>query len=414
MGKVSKDKLGKTYMHEHIITDLSAVRKNHDSVMTDVSEALLEIEPAVSAGINTFLDVSCIGMGRNVGKLKEISEKSGVNIVCSTGYYLKSYYPQYIFEEEPEQIADRLIAEIEGGIEGTGIKPGIIGEIATGKNEFDSDNKKVFKAAALSHLKTGLPITTHCSLGTMALEQIEFLTNLGVENTKIIVGHMDLLTDYDKLVEVFKTGVFLGFDTIGKNVYLPEEARLETLYRAITDGWAAQIVLSEDLSKKSYYKSNGGLGYGYLVECFLPKLMAMGVSLKDVDTMLKHNPAKVLDVIFSDRTRLLVNSSAVSKEAALAAYEYMEMIEKNHGLDRNHNNFDMFETHLVVCFERAYKNELIQEFPTELEAEVCGKWFTNLAVKALKTVSERRNIPFCDAEGKYIGVHLGAMFGEEN
>lgn|GEM_PF-63076 len=413
-GKISKDKLGKTYMHEHIIADLSGVRKDNDSVMTDVSEALAEIEYAISAGINTFLDVSCIGMGRDVGKLKEISEKSGVNIICSTGFYLKSYYPQYIFEEEAEQIAERLIAEIESGIDGTGIKPGIIGEIATGKNEFDLDNKKIFKAAALSHKKTGLPITTHCSEGTMALEQIEFLTNLGVKNTKIIVGHMDLLTDFYKLAEIFKTGVYLGFDTIGKNTYISEEERLKTLYRALNEGWGSQIVLSEDISRKSYYKSRGGLGYGYLISSFLPKLVKMGISQKDIDTMLIHNPANMLDVEFSERMRILVNNNVISEKAAFAANEYMEIIEKSHHLDRKHNNFDMFETHLAVCFDRAYKNELIEEFPPELEEEISGKWFTNLAIKTLKAVCEHRNIAFSEAEGKYIGVHLGVLLKEDN
>jgi hypothetical protein len=109
-----------------------------------------------------------------------------------------------------------------------------------------------------------------------------------------------------------------------------------------------------------------------------------------------------------------VDNNAISAEAALAANEYMDSIEKSRHLDRAHSNFDMFETHLVICLNRAYKGELIDVFPSELEDEIAGKWFTNLAVETLKNVCEGRNIALSEAEGKFIGAYLGVLFNEES
>lgn len=60
------------------------------------------------------------------------------------------------------------------------------------------------------------------------------------------------------------------------------------------EGRMGQIVLSEDLTRKSHLKEFGGIGYSYLFETFLPMLRAAGMKQESLDQMLIHNPARIL------------------------------------------------------------------------------------------------------------------------
>lgn len=92
---------------------------------------------------------------------------------------------------------------------------------------------------------------------------------------------------------VIACGVTVGFDTIGKNNYLPDEKRIEFLLALEKDGLLNQVVLSEDLTRKSHLKYKGGIGYCYLFESFIPKLLEAGLSKASLDQMLIHNPQRI-------------------------------------------------------------------------------------------------------------------------
>ena len=95
------------------------------------------------------------------------------------------------------------------------------------------------------------------------------------------------------IISVLKTGVNVGFDTIGKNNYLPDEKRIEMLLALEKLGLLGQVVLSEDLTRKTHLKYKGGIGYSYLFETFLPNLRKAGMKEESIDLMLKENPAKI-------------------------------------------------------------------------------------------------------------------------
>ena len=92
----------------------------------------------------------------------------------------------------------------------------------------------------------------------------------GVDPHRIVIGHVDLCEDINYIKEVLKTGVTIGFDTIGKNNYLPDEKRIAHLLELEKTGYTSQVVLSEDLTRKSHLAFKGGIGYAYLFESFLP------------------------------------------------------------------------------------------------------------------------------------------------
>ena len=79
----------------------------------------------------------------------------------------------------------------------------------------------------------------------MALEQVELLMAKGVAPSSIIIGHLDRRLEKDYILEVARTGVFLGFDQISKEKYVADRSRIEMILTLIEAGHENQILLSE-------------------------------------------------------------------------------------------------------------------------------------------------------------------------
>lgn len=296
LGDVNPQTLGITYCHEHIIMDLSPVRLEQDSVLSDGPEMESELQLAQRHGVASVIEVTNIGMGRNAILLQEIARNLQLHIICSTGFYKEEYYPSYIARKSPAEIGALMAREIQTGIGDTNIRAGIIGEIGSSYNKITPLERKVFEGAAMAHLATGAPISTHCEMGTMATEQTEILLGYGVQADKIILGHMDLNTDLQRAHTVLRQGVTIAFDTIGKNRYRSNAERVQDLLALLSEGYGDQIVLSQDLTRKSNLKKNGGQGYTYLFDEFIPALQQQGIQSSDLNKMLIDNPARILNV----------------------------------------------------------------------------------------------------------------------
>lgn len=77
-----------------------------------------------SNGGNSIVEVTTFG--NDLKKLKEFSEVSKVNIVGSTGFYVKDAHPNRI-ASSTEELYNEIKKEIIYGV--NGIKPGVIGKI---------------------------------------------------------------------------------------------------------------------------------------------------------------------------------------------------------------------------------------------------------------------------------------------
>jgi len=296
LGPIKASALGKTMAHEHLSLDLGSVRGDEDSTFTISDLVLSEMECLKAAGIDSVIEVSCIGMGRNVSALAEISRKSGLNIVCSTGFYLEKYHPAWLADAPLSKVEEVMRQEFREGIDRTGIKPGVIGEIAGEKDAITDAEKKVMVASAHIATEVGCAVTTHCQLGCMAPEQAELLLGAGMDPSKIVLGHLDLANDLDYYRRVLSYGVNIGFDTCGKSAYLSDEVRAGNIVKLASEGYASQVVLSTDISRQSYMHGKGGLGYAAVMERVLPIARSMGLKQADADKMLIDNPARIFDI----------------------------------------------------------------------------------------------------------------------
>ena len=297
LGPITPEELGVTLPHEHIIIDLR-YHEDFDLILDDVPLAIDEVAAFKRMGGATIIDVTNGCMGRDVRALKRVSEATGVHVVTSTGFYVERYYTRDVYEKNINRLADYFVSEINDGIEGTGIKAGIIGEIATERDFISPAGERVFRAAARAHRRTGAPITTHTYLEQLLQDQLDIFEDEGVDLRRVIIGHLGDYRELDRLRAVGDRGAFLQIDHIGYPVQQRDTQRAETVARLVEAGYGTQILLSMDICAKSRLHWYGGHGYDYLQTNFRLMLAAVGVSERDIDMMMIENPKRALTFEF--------------------------------------------------------------------------------------------------------------------
>ena len=77
-GQVEAAGLGRVLMHEHVFVLTADVQANYPSEWGDederVADAVWRLRELPSAGISTIVDVTVIGQGRNIARIKRIAE----------------------------------------------------------------------------------------------------------------------------------------------------------------------------------------------------------------------------------------------------------------------------------------------------------------------------------------------------
>ena len=282
-----------TYMHEHLRIDLSREKGDPDCLLDEFDHIRDELRCPAGRGLRRVVDMSCRGMGRDYAYLDRMEAETGVAVAVSTGFYKDPFLPPVAESAGVEELAALMVADIERGAEGSGRKARIIGEIGTSLNRMTPGEEKVFRAAAIAHGKTGIPVSTHTTLGTLGWEQVVFLTSLGVKPERLIIGHLDLADDLDLILRVLDSGAYVEFDTIGKIKYLPDEKRIAFIAACCERRYAKQLLLSMDITRRSHLRANGGIGYAYLTDSFLPRLREAGVAETAIADMLEHNPDRI-------------------------------------------------------------------------------------------------------------------------
>ncbi len=299
-GAIAPDQMGVTMPHEHIVCDISIQSGKEDNRLDNIDLCISEVIAFKQAGGSTLVDVTPEDIGRDPLALKRVSEATDVHIITTTGYYSERLYPKYIVESSTADLAARMVREVTDGIGNTGIRPGIIGELGSHQAHVTPAEEHVLRAAARTHLATGLAITLHSSLDRPAPKQLALLQEEGVSPERVIVSHADIVwhediaQDLDYFLPLLDAGCYLGFDTIGWKDFSPEPERIKRLCVLIEKGYVSRLLLSSDLCRRSFYHAYGGRGYDYVLRSFVPKLKARGISDSQIATMLTDNPREIL------------------------------------------------------------------------------------------------------------------------
>lgn len=294
LGPIDPGALGFALHHEHVICKPKVA--DRDLMLDDVVNAASELEGYFATGGRAIIDMTTADYGREIGDIRWVAQHAPVHLVLATGHHKHQHAAPYLGEQTIDQIAERNIQELTEGIEGTTTKAGVI-KAGSSLNEITEIEERVLRAAARAHLATGAPISTHTERGTMALEQLAFLSKEGVEPAHVIVGHLDFALDEAYLSRILETGAFVSFDQWSKAKYATDEARAAMVKRLVDDGFVEQILLSGDLARQSYWLSyGGGPGFVYFIEQVPLILMEAGLSAPDVRQLFVENPARALTI----------------------------------------------------------------------------------------------------------------------
>jgi 5-phospho-D-xylono-1,4-lactonase len=305
LGDLSISAMGICYSHEHIIIDRSlATHRNPDFLLNDVDRAVVELSQVFAAGGRTMVDSMPCGCGRNASKLAEVSRRSAIHILCPTGLHHKKYYPPGHWAERfmANEIADIFVNEIEHGIdandtngphvERTQHRAGLI-KVASGLNGINDYERKVFEAAAIAQISTGVAILTHAEQGTAGLDQAALLSKNGVHPNRIVISHTDRKPEVVYHRELLSTGVFLEYDSAFRWKSDDKNPTRELLETLCYDGYSHQLLVGMDAARQSYWRSYGGSpGLTFILDHFFPDMVRRGFPPDLVEQILVLNPAR--------------------------------------------------------------------------------------------------------------------------
>jgi len=261
----------------------------------------------------TIVDVTTEGIRSTNGRtqdvlsLQRISKESGVHIICGSGYYIAKAHPKEVNQLSIHELAERIVKDIEVGIDGTEIKAGVIGEIGCSW-PITEDEKKVLRAAVEAQKRTGAPLIIHPGRNSEAPIQIlQILEEAGANLQKTVMSHLDRtvpLDDIDRLKKIAAKGVFLEFDLFGvecsyyqqnESVDMVSDAqRILAVKQLVNNGLTSQILLAHDIHTKHRLVEFGGHGYSHIPINIVPRLLKRGIALEDVNSITVENPRRWL------------------------------------------------------------------------------------------------------------------------
>jgi len=190
------------------------------------------------------------------------------------------------------------VAEFRDGVQGSGIKPGIIGEIGVDKPWLSGEEERVHRAAARAARRTGMAVTTHAVMSAVGLSQLDVFEEEGLDLARVVVGHADSHPDAGYHRAIVERGASLEFDFLGMTFTPVErhgEPRLLRLLLALLEaGHDDRVLLSQDVCHDSQLAAYEGHGYTYLAETFLPRLRSLGVPESTIEAMTIVNPRRLL------------------------------------------------------------------------------------------------------------------------
>lgn len=314
-GDIDAQDLGRTLMHEHIFVAMPgshfdpAMVYDRSGIIAEASRRLTQLR--VEHGVRTLVDPCPIEVGRDPALMAEVSQRSGVHIICATGfYYEEAGIPYYWRHRSVDEIARFYVDEITRGIAGTGIRAGIL-KVSTGAPAITELETRFVQAASIAHRATGVPILTHTERGQCGPEQQQLFRRFGVDACRCLIGHSCGNADPAYHRRIVDGGSYIGFDRIGIVRNQPDEVRADNVARLIREGFVAQVMISQDAYCAWQGKQVRPLAPGeaeaiarglkdhswprpmtHLFTHFLPMLAERGIGEEHFSTMLQANPLR--------------------------------------------------------------------------------------------------------------------------
>lgn len=306
LGPVDTADLGFTLSHEHIFVAPPKIYEEYPELFgADPLEVAVEaFSQAKEGGVDTVLEATTFDLGRNVELIAEVSRRTGVTFIATTGWWM-NFPPYFLDGVTSDQLADLFVRDIQEGIAGTGIKAGIL-KSASDMTGVRPQEELILRAVARAHKETGAPITLHSySPGQVGRQQIAIMEDEGVPLSRVMMAHSNDTTNVEYLTWMLDKGCFLGFDRYPGKLTSPG-ARTKTLKALIDAGYADRICLSHDKSaiwlnlagndiSETKKREADQYKFLYIKKVVLPELRSLGVPAEVINTLCVNAPRNFLE-----------------------------------------------------------------------------------------------------------------------
>lgn len=311
LGPIDTSDMGVTLSHEHVLITSAGIQTTFpEFVPRDeaISEGIRLFKDAYEGGLRTIFDLTTHDLGRDIGVIEAVSRGSSVNIIAATGTWRD--IPRVFWTAESNEIADLYVRELVEGIEGTGIKPGII-KVANDAGGVTPEGEIVLRAAARAHQKTGAPIYTHTwAPERVGDQQVKIFEDEGVDLNRVCVGHSNDTTDLDYLKGLLDKGVWIGMDRyhpVARPGMPDWRTRTETTKALIDAGYGDRLMLGHDAQVQLRIASKQAFAermaqnpdkFLFISRNALPYLKEMGGTDADIKSVMVDNPRRFIEGAF--------------------------------------------------------------------------------------------------------------------
>ncbi|OWF40208.1 phosphotriesterase-related protein-like [Mizuhopecten yessoensis] len=273
--------------------------------LNDVEEAVTaEMEYYKSNGGGTIVDVTTMGIERDIKFLQKVSQETGVNVVSGSGFYVESTRPETV-GMTVEEMANVMTADISSGCDSTSIKCGCIGEIGCSW-PLGASEKRAVQASGVVQQDLGCPVIFHPGRHQDApFELVRIYQEAGGRVDKLIMSHLDrTISDVDLLIEFARLGCYCEFDLFGienshyqfaEDLDMPNDAeRIRRIKSLVYAGFEDRVTIAHDIHTKIRLMKYGGHGFSHILLNILPKMQQRGISKAIAYKMVADNPQRWL------------------------------------------------------------------------------------------------------------------------
>ncbi|PZF82169.1 phosphotriesterase [Jiangella anatolica] len=337
LGAVPADRLGVTSMHDHVLSDASALRRDGaapgpasdrvgpetrdylrtnmlalaDNLRLDEPDvAMVELAHAVGLGQRALVEDTSWGLGPDHAGLPEIARRSGMTIVCSYGAYIRRTLPGWLAELDEDGLERHLAGALLDRVPGTGYRAGILGIMGT-TADLPEEERSTLRAAARAAVRAGAAVTVRLDPdAARGLEVLGLCAAEGLPAERVVFTNADEFMDAAYWADLAAAGAVLEMcfgteDVHEGRVHNPSDAqRLEFFTRFCAEQPGSRHVLGHSLWTKAQLRTYGGHGYGHLLARIVPALRDGGVPADRLDRMLVGEPRRLLDRPAIDTTEV--------------------------------------------------------------------------------------------------------------
>jgi len=299
-GLIAAEEMGVTLPHEHLVVQGWNYRERNY-----FNSAYMELVQYPAAGGKTLVELSNVGRDRDPVFFQRLAAKCGVTFILGTGFYKDAWLPPEVHEMSVDEMARFMVKEIIEGVDDTGIRAGVIGEVGVSRPITPTEERSL-AASARAQRETSAAIVVHFEIGTPEPEYnhaLGILEAAGADLSRVAVSHLVPRPDS---FEVFKRladrGCFLAFDLFGQEswplmnnlVRTHPEVQYSSVKGFINNGLLGKILISQNVCHIRHMTVNSGGGYVHILTDVIPRFKAYGVSDAEIQTMMVENPKRLL------------------------------------------------------------------------------------------------------------------------